>query len=161
MTLEAVQGELATWPTAPQVGPSSAWVAGLGAAPGKENEDRWLVALVGEVTGRRCNKTWPATISSQNSLPAVTRVCHRAKTKKQTRSGKQALLELMARKPGVSKPLRHSASQQNSLTPAQMKAQLTRMMMPQPQQSMAKRRAELTRLAAPSYETASSIGLDG
>jgi hypothetical protein len=68
------------------------------------------------------------------------------------RTAKQALVELY-RTP------KHGALQPHTLSPAEARAQLTRMRMPQPRKTLAERQAELTRLAPPMYQAASS-GLD-
>jgi hypothetical protein len=68
-------------------------------------------------------------------------------------SGRQALVSLMA----MANP---RPTQYKPVTPAQVRAQLTRMRYPKPARTPAQARAELTRMALRPYETAASIGLD-
>jgi uncharacterized protein len=73
--------------------------------------------------------------------------------KKKALTVQQRLMELY-------KTPKTGAVQQGTLTPAKMRKQLTDMRLPKPPKSAAERRAELTRMAKPMYETAASIGLD-
>jgi uncharacterized protein len=67
-----------------------------------------------------------------------------------TKTGRQALIELMALHPSAQRPSR---------TPAQMRSQLTRMRLPKPRKTVAERRAELTKLARPMYQSAAEVGI--
>lgn len=67
-------------------------------------------------------------------------------------SGRQALLQLMAMKPVV--------PQRKPMTHSQRRKMLTDCRYPAPRKTMSERRAELTRMALPPYQTAAEIGLD-
>lgn len=66
------------------------------------------------------------------------------------KTGRQALIELMALSPVAHK---------QTCTPTEARKQLTHMRYPPPLRTAAEARAQLTRMVMPSYETAESVGL--
>lgn len=71
------------------------------------------------------------------------------------RSWRQAQVELLGLSPGA-----HQQTQRRTRSAAQARAQLTRLLVPQPHQSAAQARKELTYLATPPYQTAASAGMN-